>query len=157
MRLSSSLAACSMSLALVAAACADRGEMSTDRNDTNAQYGTDTANRTPITVTGCFQEASGFNNYVLTNINEGSPEQRARGYRIERGGDIEEHVGKQVKVTGWIEPSDMASAQPDQTSRQTSGTTGKTSTDFGDLPELHVDAIERVSETCGNTAGSKNQ
>src|SRR5688572_13853640 len=95
------IAACGLAATLAGTACADRGEMSSNRNDDAAQTGNSGANRTSMTVTGCFQEASGFNNFVLTNTtgSQGSPEQRAQGYRIERGGDLEQHVGKQVRVT----------------------------------------------------------
>ena len=151
------VAACGLAASLSGTACADRGEMASDRNDAAAQEGT-AANRTPMTVTGCFQEASGFNNFVLTNTtgSQGSPEQRAQGYRIERGGDLEQHVGKQVRVTGWVDTDDAASMH-DRTSSQTptAGQGGQQTErmEFNDLPELHVENIERVNENCASTQG----
>jgi hypothetical protein len=127
------LAAFSLAAALIGGACSERAKMESGGED---------ADRTPITVTGCFQEASGVNNFVLTNVTEGTPEQRARGYRIERGGDIDQHVGKQVKVTGWVE-SDRTDARPHGND-----------VDFDDYPELHVQSIERISDNCGNTSGA---
>lgn len=150
------IAACGLAAALSGTACADRGEMYSNGNDNSAANKSE--DRTPITVTGCFQEASGFNNFVVTNLtgSQGSPEERAKGYRVEQGGDLEQHVGKQVRVTGWIEADKTASMQGDQASRPT-GTSGQYEqrssdrTDFNDLPELHVDHIERVSDNCTNT------
>jgi hypothetical protein len=93
------------------------------------------------------------------------------GYRIERGGDIEQHVGKQVRITGWTdddETSTMSSNRPahDQqagtsgqanASRQTTASerTGRDAgdaIDYDDYPELHVENIEKVSDNCGNTS-----
>ena len=154
------VAACGLAATLAGTACADRGEMASNRDDAATRDGNNAANRTPMTVTGCFQEASGFNNFVLTNTtgSQGSPEQRAQGYRIERGGDLEQHVGKQVRVTGWVDSDDKASMHgnraPDQT--PTSGQAGQRTAErmeFNDLPELHVENIERVSENCANAQG----
>jgi len=119
------------------------------------ESGSADANRTPITVTGCFQEASGFDNYVLTNMTEGTPEQRARGYRIERGGDTDKHVGKQVKVTGWVDAADTASMQGNRTSSAPQGQGDRV--DFNDYPELHVQSIEHVGDNCGNASGNSGR
>lgn len=142
------LAAFGLVAALGGAACSDRASMESGSGD---------ANRTPITVTGCFQEASGMNNFVLTNVMEGTPEQRARGYRIERGGDIDQHVGKQVKVTGWVESgNNSASMQSNrETSSSSQGQGGRV--EFNDYPELHVQSMEHVSDNCGNTSGGSGR
>ena len=163
MRVTVIIAACGLAATLAGTACADRGEMATNRNDGTALEGNN-ANRTPMTVTGCFQEASGFNNFVLTNTtgSQGSPEQRAQGYRIERGGDLEQHVGKQVRVTGWIDSHDKASTQGSRMANETatSGQAGQRTserTEFNDLPELHVENIERVSENCASAQGGSER
>ena len=145
--LSSTMIACGFAAMLSAAACSERGQMSSEGNSA-------ASNRTPVTVTGCFQEASGFNNFVLTNITGAgsSPEQRAQGYRIERGGDIDRHIGKQVRVTGWTEG---ASSRPAETAGRTGHDAGDRM-DFNDLPELHVENIESVGENCGNAPGASN-
>jgi len=101
---------------------------------------------------------------VLTNTtgSQASPEERGRGYRIERGGKLEQHVGKQVRVTGWVDSeNDRALMQGDRNSgrRATSGQTGASEqgresasdrTDFNDLPDLHIDHIEQVSDNCSS-------
>jgi len=112
-------------------------------------------------VTGCFQEASGMNNFVLTNLTESgsSPEQRAKGYRIEQGGEIDGHVGKQVRITGWTEPNDTAATSGTASAGQT-GSAGpaanraKDEVSFKDFPELHVENIENVGQNCGTSGGS---
>jgi hypothetical protein len=140
--------------ALAGAACSERASMESGSTD---------ADRTPITVTGCFQEASGFNNFVLTNVTEGRPEQRAQGYRIERGRETEQHVGKQVRVTGWVESDDTM--QRNRTNSETQTGTNQHGTSsaaqdrgdrvgFNDYPELHVQSIERVGDNCGNPSGN---
>jgi hypothetical protein len=140
------LAAFGLAVALVGGACSERAKMESGGKD---------ADRTPITVTGCFQEASGVNNFVLTNVTEGTPEQRARGYRIERGGDIDQHVGKQVKVTGWVDSDRTVSMQGNKgMDSQPDARSHGNDVDFNDYPELHVQSIERVSDNCGNTSGA---
>lgn len=148
------VAAAALAIALGGTACSERSDMASDRSDnTTALQGDNAAsNRTPITVTGCFQEASGFNNFVLTNTTASNdPAQRAMGYRIERGGDLEQHIGNEVKVTGWIDARE-----------NTSGTSGQARdggdrTSFNDLPELHVEAIQRVSENCASNPGANKR
>jgi hypothetical protein len=133
---------------------------SADANRTSMQPGGTDANRTTVTVTGCFQEAPGFNNFMLTNMTEGTPEQRAQGYRIERGRDTDQHVGKQVRVTGWVDSGHKASMQGSGTSHGATSSSAQgqgSRTEFNDYPELHVQTIERVSENCSNASGNSGR
>ena len=157
------IAPCALLTAFALTACGGRNEMGSQTNNSSTREQGTSGSRTPLTVTGCFQEASGFDNFVLTNTtgSEASPEQRARGYRIERGGDLEQYIGKQVRVSGWTDSRQTASLQGDRTSGGTA-TSGETAAsghggeprsermDFNDLPELHVDRVDRVSDNCGN-------
>ena len=125
-------------------------------SDTSAN----TANRTPITVTGCLQEAKGLDNFVLSNVSRATQDSghQVLGYRIEEGNDLEQHVGKQVKIRGWLDARHSAQAQTDTSDRRpTSGQAGTSAqamsardVDYDDLTELHVESIEKVSDTCGN-------
>jgi hypothetical protein len=143
------IAAFGLVAAIAGTGCSDRASMQSSSTDRD---------RTPVTVTGCFQEASGMDNFVLTNVTEGTPEQRARGYRVERGRDTDQHVGKQVKVTGWIESTDTASMQPNGTNSGSSAAQGQDKhVGFNDFPELHVQSIERVSDNCGSTPGNSGR
>ena len=154
------------------AACADRGDMSSDnRNDQPAAAPSGTAdheNRTPVTVTGCFQDMSGPNNFVLSNIGDaqGVAPSETRAYRIEQSGDYEQYVGKKVRVSGWVDSDEANRAArsttlqgtPGSATQGTSGTaqgmpagraTSGDELDFNDLPELHIETISAVGEACG--------
>ncbi len=155
-----------------AAACADRGDMSTEnRNDQPAAAPAGAAgpeNRTAVTVTGCFQDMSGPNNFVLSNIGDaqGVAPAETRSYRIEQSGDFEQDVGKKVSVSGWVDADDANRAARSTTPQGTPGTetqgtsgtaqgmpagraTSGDELDFNDLPELHIDTISAVGEACG--------
>jgi len=179
---SATIFACALAVSLAGAACSERGQMYSDRSNSSAennsggqigstpQYGDNTAgaNKTSISVTGCVQKASGMNNYVLTNLTgaQSSPSQRAQGYRIEGGDKIDQHIGKQVKVTGWVDSDQSRSTdttsstnQRDTTSsnNQRSATGTQASTEkmsYKDLPQLHVENVEHVSDNCGNNSSS---
>jgi hypothetical protein len=196
-RPSATIVAFALIIASAGAACSERGQMSssqsnssgqsnaagqnsaTDQRNSTAQNEHNTAanNRTPITVTGCVQQASGMNNYVLTNVtgSQGSPEERAQGYRIE-GGDVKEQLGKQVRVTGWIDPQRSQSSQNQSSSLNQNGSSSPTGTSghagtssqngsatqngsssqmsYDDFQQLHVENVEPVSNNCGNSSGS---
>jgi hypothetical protein len=166
---SATIVVCALAIASGGAACSERGQMYSDQSNSSGQSNTpgqnssinqnnstaqnrddaSATNRTSVTVTGCVQQASGMSNYVLTNLrgSEGSPEQRAQGYRIESGDNIKQHVGKQVKVTGWIDSQHSGSSQGHESSSQMS---------YSDLQQLHVENVEPVSNNCGNSSGSSS-
>ena len=138
-------------LILGAGACAERGDMySADR------VGAGNGSRTRVTATGCFQDMSGSNNFVLSNVGDaqGASPSVTRSYRIEQSddfeqygieqsGDFEQYVGKKVTVSGWVEPDATAPGMP-------AGQATSADVDFNDLPELHVDKISGVGEACGS-------
>jgi hypothetical protein len=126
-----------------AAACADRGTGYSE-NGGDAKNTAD-GNRTTMTVSGCFQDMSGMNNFVLSDVAgaPGATPSDKRAYRIEQSGDYEQYVGKKVNVTGWVEDGDRAQGTP-------AGEAKSGDVDFNDLPELHVDKISATSEACGS-------
>ena len=158
-----------------AAACADRGDMSSEsRGDqpaaTPGGAGYDTGstaneNRKALTVTGCFQDMSGPNNFVLSNVGDapGVAPSDTRAYRIEQAGDFEQYVGKKVSITGWVDAADAGTrgtamtGMPGDATQGTSGAAQGTPSgratsgdvDFNDLPELHIDTISAQGEACG--------
>jgi hypothetical protein len=137
-------------LILGAAACADRGTgYSADRNDGSgaASATAGNENRTAMTVTGCFQDMSGTNNFVLSDVTDapGASPSEKRSYRIEQSGDFEQYVGKKVSVKGWVD----ADSQPQG---MTGGQAKANDADFNDLPELHVDSVSATGEVCGSGA-----
>jgi hypothetical protein len=137
-------------LILAASACADRSTgYSEDRNVRPEAASTAAAseNRTAVTATGCFQDMSGTNNFVLSNVGDapGVAPSATRAYRIEQSGDFEQYVGKRVSVKGWVD-SDA------QTQGASAGAAKSGDLDFNDLPELHVDSISPLSEACGSSA-----
>ena len=126
-------------LTLSIAACADRGEMYSERSSGNTAAG-----RTAVTVTGCFQEMSGFDNFVLSNVGD-APEvdpAATRSYRIEQHADLERYVGKRVTISGWVDSPSAADGMI--ATRTAAGELG-----FNDLPELHVDTVTQLSDACG--------
>jgi hypothetical protein len=177
---------CALVIASGGAACSERGQMYSDQSNSSTPSTTrsqndpigqnnstaenrDAAsanNRTSISVTGCVQQASGMSNYVLTNLrgSEGSPEQRARGYRIESGDKVKQHVGKQVRVTGWVDSQDTGSSQGQAGQSQSGQSQSSSSSQNGsssqmsytDLQQLHVENVEPVSNNCGNSSGSSS-
>jgi hypothetical protein len=138
-------------LMLGAGACADRSTgYSDDRNDRSDAASTTAGhdNRTAMTVTGCFQDMSGPNNFVLSDVADapGASPSEKRSYRIEQSGDFDQYVGKKVSVKGWIDAGSQPQGMPGAQAK--SGDVG-----FNDLPELHVDTVLATGEPCG--AGAK--
>ena len=136
-----------VALVVGAAACADRGEMySGDRADETAATPEARANidRVSVTTTGCFQDMSGPNNFVLSDVSDaaGAAPRETRTYRIEQGGDFEQYIGKRVTISGWVDSDAQASGAP-------AGQAQSSDLDFNDLPELHVDTIMATGEACG--------
>jgi hypothetical protein len=84
------LALCVAAISL--AGCADRGEMASDGS---AYDMTQTTGARQVRVTGCFQEMSGFNNFVLSNVGDapGVEPSATRAYRIEQSGELEQYIG----------------------------------------------------------------
>lgn len=116
-------------------ACADRGEM----------YSADAAaGKTRVTATGCFQEMTGFDNFVLSNVGDapGVDPAATRSYRIEQRGDFEQHVGKRVTITGWVD-------SPEAVGGVAAKKNEAGELDFHDVPELHVESVVQVSDNCG--------
>lgn len=137
-------------LAAVAAAasmtaCADRGQTYSEEGPATSEVSSPQSD-TQVRVTGCFQEMSGFNNFVLSNIGDapGGDPASTRSYRIEQRGDFEQYVGKQVTVAGRVDADRAARGMP-------AGKAATGDVDFNDLPELHVESVTVVSENCGNT------
>lgn len=132
-----------------AAACADRGDTYSENRADGPAATLPNANnddRTAMNVTGCFQDMSGPNNYVLSNVGDaGASPSDKRAYRIERRGDFEQYVGKQVTISGWVDRDAKEAAQGTPAGRTQSG-----ELDFNDLPELHVEKISALSEACGS-------
>jgi hypothetical protein len=126
-----------------AAACGERGDMYSEE-----RAGSGSASRTPVTATGCFQDMSGSNNFVLSNVGDapGASPSETRSYRIEQSGDFEQHVGKKVTITGWVD-ADAKAAEGMPAGQAKSG-----DVDFNDLPELHVENISGGGEACGSAA-----
>jgi hypothetical protein len=127
--------------AMSVAACADRGEMASDRS---AYDMPPTMGATQVRVTGCFQEMTGFNNFVLSNIGDatGVAPSDTRAYRIEQSGELEQYIGKRVTIDGSVAAEDAAVGA--RAGRAVSG-----DLDFNELPELHVRTVTRVSDNCG--------
>jgi hypothetical protein len=100
--------------------------------------------RTQVTATGCFQEMKGFDNFVLSDVADGTNAEPAakRAYRIEQRGDFEQHVGKKVTIKGWVDSPREAGGTP-------AGKAGSGDLDFNELAELHVDSIVPLSDACG--------
>jgi hypothetical protein len=133
-------------LTLSITACSDRGEMYSQQSSGSAP---DTAaGRTAVTATGCFQEMTGFDNYVLSNVGDAAGVNPAatRAYRVEQRGDLEQHVGKRVTISGWVDSP--AAADGMVAKRAANG-----ELDFNDLPELHVDTVTPLSDACGASGG----
>lgn len=124
-------------------ACADRGQMSEDAPATR-EMSSPQQSDAQVRVTGCFQEMTGFNNFVLSNIGDapGGDPAATRSYRIEQRGEFEQYVGKQVTVAGRVEGQQATRGMA--ADKAASG-----DVDFNDLPELHVDSVTIVSENCG--------
>jgi hypothetical protein len=124
-----------------AGACAERGDMYSENRE-----GAGAGNRTPVTATGCFQDMSGTNNFVLSNVGDaqGASPSETRSYRIEQSGDFEQYVGKRVTVTGWVD-ADAKTVEGMPAGQAKSG-----DVDFNDLPELHVENISGAGEACGS-------
>jgi hypothetical protein len=103
-----------------------------------------TGDRTQVTATGCFQEMKGFNNFVLSDVADGTNADPAakRAYRIEQRGEFEQHVGKKVTVKGWVDSDQEPAGTP-------GGKALSGDLDFNELAELHVDSIVPLSEACG--------
>ena len=129
-------------LTLSIAACADRGEMYSQQPSGSPVD--NAAGRTAVTVTGCFQEMTGFDNYVLSNVGDaaGVDPAATRSYRVEQHGDLEQHVGKRVTISGWV---DSPAAAEGMAAKRTA--TGEL--DFNDLPELHVGTVTQLTDACG--------
>jgi hypothetical protein len=130
-------------LIVAASACADRGTGYSGDRENSADANRE--NRTAITATGCFQDMSGTNNFVLSNVGDaaGVAPSETRAYRIEQSGDFEQYVGKKVNVTGWVESDAQAHGAA-------AGAAKSGDLDFNDLPELHVDSISAAGEACGS-------
>jgi hypothetical protein len=139
--------------ALSMTACADRGDMSTENRSTTGDAAGENRStsmssqgeRQPMRVTGCFQEMSGFDNFVLSNVGDaaGASPGSTRAYRIEQRGEYEQYVGKQVTVSGRVDSDAATGGMP-------AGKAASGDVDFNDLPELHVESVSVVSENCGN-------
>ena len=138
-------------VAVVAAmtACADRGQMYSEdapaaRDTSSPQGDAHPQSGAQVRVTGCFQEMTGFNNFVLSNIGDapGGDPAATRSYRIEQRGEFEQYVGKQVTVAGRVDAQRA-------TRGMAAGEAASGDVDFNDLPELHVESVTVVSENCG--------
>ena len=129
-------------LAMSAAAC-DRGAES---QRTTADAIDMAAGKVAVTATGCFQEMTGFDNFVLSNIGDapGVDPAATRAFRIEQRGDLEQHVGKRVTIRGSVDSP--AQAEGMMVKRNAAG-----EPDFNDLPELHVESVTQLGEACGST------
>lgn len=121
----------------------------------------------PISLTGCLQEGA-RRTYIVTHLNEpvergvgtsGSPaavereqlREAANAYRVEAKNqvDMEEMLGKQVRVTGVVRrAADLPSQAPDA-----SGTAGKDDNrekiEQSDLAKIDADSVVVVAENCG--------
>jgi hypothetical protein len=131
-----------------ASACADRGTgYSEDRNAGASSANAGNEDRVAMTMTGCFQDMSGPNNFVLTDVADapGASPAEKRAYRIEQSGDFEQYVGKKVTVKGWVDADSQPHGMP-------AGQAKSGDADFNDLPELHVDTVSAQGEACGSGA-----
>lgn len=133
------LALCIAAISL--AGCADRGEMASDGP---AYDMAQTTGARQVRVTGCFQEMSGFNNFVLSNVGDapGVEPSATRAYRIEQSGELEQYIGKRVTIDGSVSEVDAAAGA--RAGRAVSG-----DLDFNEMPELHVRSVTAVSDNCG--------
>ena len=136
-----------------ASACADRGTGYSDNRGDGTAATTPNAtggNRTTVTVSGCFQDMSGPNNFVLSDVADapGAGPSEKRSYRIEQRGDFEQYVGKKVSVKGWVEDGSQAQGM-------TGGQAKSTDAGFNDLPQLHVDSVSPTGEACGSGRSTK--
>ena len=125
-----------------AGGCSDRGEMHSQQSSADAIDVA--AGTTPVTVTGCFQEFTGFDNFVLSNIGDapGVDPAATRSFRIEQSGDLEQYVGKRVTISGSVD-------EPKAAEGMMAKRTNAGELDFNDLPELHVESVTPLSEACG--------
>ena len=137
---------------LAMTACADRGQTYSQEGpgvgtSEPMSRSTEQAGRTAVKATGCFQEMSGMNNFVLSNVGDapGVKPGETRAYRIEQRGEFEQHIGKKVSINGWVESPNQAGGAPASAS-------GSGDLDFNDMPELHVDSITPLGESCGTSA-----
>ena len=140
--------------AFAIAACADRGDMSTENRAAGGDMAAENRPTSSMSsrgegqqlrVTGCFQEMSGFDNFVLSNVGDapGVEPGATRSYRIEQRGEYEQYVGKQVAVSGRVDADAASGGMP-------AGKAASGDVEFNDLPELHVESVSVISENCGN-------
>jgi hypothetical protein len=158
---------CGIAVALLGPACSQQ-----DRTNGEQQ----------VTLTGCLQEGSGRDTFILTELNrvdEPAPSSHAaspnvtneqlrqaeHSYRVE-GDDValRQHVGKRVRITGQLEDTG------DLPQRQLSGSTGdrdnsmsagkdsredrdRLDIDQGDLAKVQADSVEQIADACGGVAG----
>lgn len=156
-------------LAIAAGACntADRDSAIERDNAGSGAVGTSGANEnSPVTLTGCLQQADGRNEYILTQVNEqpgpvatggeresNEVQQRqqraaAKSYRLSGETDnLRELVGHQVRVSGNI--ADRGDVQERQGEQPREGDNAR-EIDQDDLAELEVRSAQSVAETCGS-------
>jgi hypothetical protein len=180
------IASCSLALALSTGACAgdnspdndlDRSAAVTnegDRADNTAQRGHEGA---PVTVTGCLQQGTGMNNFILTGVNRPTQSVGTSGstaasgdavereqmraahhaYRLEgEDDDFKELVGKQVRVVGtmaegselWRETASQKKGEDDHGNLDRSNR-DRIDVEQGDLARVDVDTVEKIAEACG--------
>jgi len=142
------LVACVVAATLGGAACDRREERSTI--GTGGESSTDTRRDVPVTVTGCVREAPGFKAFVLSAVGsdqDGTPEQKWT-YRLEGGKNLDQYIGTQVRVMGRLAMEDATTG--------TTGTSGSSGRELrtGDLPELYIDSMLMVANTCASSAES---
>ena len=104
-----------------------------------------------VTVTGCVQSVSGFNNFVLSNVGSkgGAEPQERQTYRLEGDRNFEELIGKPVQVRG-----ELTATLEDSDSAKAANVPGD-QLEFDDLGRLRVQSLEVIDGTCGATfAGS---
>ena len=121
----------------------------------------------PVTLTGCLQEGN-RRTYILTRLNE--PAQRgvgtsgdgvavereqwreaANAYRIEAKNqvDMEEMLGKQVRVTGVINKVADLPPQPTAANGSAGRDDKREEIHQGDLAKIEADSVTVVADNCG--------
>jgi hypothetical protein len=121
----------------------------------------------PVTLTGCLQEGN-RRTYILTRLNE--PSQRgvgtsgdgvavereqwreaANAYRIEAKNqvDMEEMLGKQVRVTGVISKAADLPSQPTDTNSTAGRDDKREEVLQGDLAKIEANSVTVVADNCG--------
>lgn len=124
----------------------------------------------PINITGCLQEGSGMNSFVLTQVNEptrsvgtsGSSDtqpgvvaqeqmrEAKHAYRLDGDNDqLGNLVGKKVKVEGTIaDASDLKERADENRTRPDK----PADIDTGDLAKVNVRSISAVADSCGSAS-----